>query len=239
MCGWFWWRELKGCGIDFGIGQIKTPAECLAWLKCWQLLRQVLTSLLANWWSVFAFACAWVFHSLQNNFPVFPDPSFPSTRSSNRSPWPPPRQSLHAACNLAALICKLSCCTKRRAGKQGKPWAAQGLGNGNCHGLLVGCWWGALASPALAHLYYNSSHRNPHVGSAECERKVCLVMSSNAFSMNFCVNEMEVKSNLKASISSTWKFFKKTFLVWNIPHAIFPLLSSTIKIKVWQKIIKN
>lgn len=35
----------------------------------------------------------------------------------------PSRQSLHAACNLAALICKLSCCTKRRAGKQGKPWA--------------------------------------------------------------------------------------------------------------------
>jgi len=26
--------------------------------------------------------------------------------------------ALHAACNLAALICKLSCCAKRRAGKQ-------------------------------------------------------------------------------------------------------------------------
>jgi len=68
--------------------------------------------------------------------------------------------ALHVGCNLAALICKLSCCAKRRAGKQV-------LGCSLCHPSAL-----TLRSPpsltcgdspsncrylASAHLYYNSS----------------------------------------------------------------------------------
>lgn len=70
--------------------------------------------------------------------------------------------ALHVGCNLAALICKLSCCAKRRAGKQV-------LGCSLCHPLAL-----TLRSPpsltcgdspsncrcrylVSAHLYYNSS----------------------------------------------------------------------------------
>lgn len=105
--------------------------------------------------------------------------------------------ALHAGCNLAALICKLSCCAKRRAGKQV-------LGCSFCHPSVLSPYPTPLPLPCLAcgdspsncrscchyqasaHLYYNSSQtmRNACVCVCVC-RSFQNFMRSRKCTSNF------------------------------------------------------
>jgi len=52
---------------------------------------------------------------------------------------------------------------------------------------------GGWVPPVLAHLYYNSSLKFSQVSVCAAWGKVCLAMSSNAFSNSFCKRDGSLK----------------------------------------------